>query len=185
MIEPIHDSDYKTYQVEYALDSDRFFRRSCASCGLHFKLSAELSELSTILAPIFAEMTEESMVSSMADPDSHTVEQLTCPYCGHTASQQEMHTDEFYAYMRQWILRHVIQPSMRSMFNGLAESFGGDQFIQITHQPSPISVQPIAGPELADMTRVRLLCCNSTIKILSCWQDLLYCPHCARHTVLH
>ena len=185
MTEPDHNSNTKTYEMEYSLDGDRFFRRGCASCGLHFKLETEPSELSSLLAPIFAESAGESLVNLSSDADTETISELTCPYCGHTDSQQEMHTEEFYLYMHRWIYRHFIQPSIRSMFDGLAESFRGNEFIQISHTSSPISVQPIAGPEMPDMNQVHLLCCENTIKIMPNWHDLLYCPHCGRKSVLH
>lgn len=185
MSESEHDSDHRTFQMEYALDGDRFFRRGCASCGLHFKLETGPSELSTLLAPIFAETTGESLVSTASDVNGEAFAELTCPYCGHTDVQHEMHTEEFAAYMHRWIYRHIIQPSIRNMFDGLADSFTRNDFIQITHESSPIAVQPIAGPALPDMKVVRLLCCAETIKIMSQWLDLMYCPYCARKSVLH
>ena len=184
MTDPDQNSNIKTYAMEYSLDDDRFFRRGCASCGLHFKLPTDPSALSTLLAPIFAETLGDSSVSTTSDPDTDTLSQLTCPYCGYTDAQQEMHTDDFFAYLHRWISRHFIQPSMRNMFSGLAGSFTGNEFIQISYESAPISVQPIAGPELADMTKVQLLCCDKTMKIMSHWLDLMYCPFCARKTVL-
>lgn len=184
MNESEHDSDIRTYQIECALDADRFFRRGCFLCGLHFKLETEPSQLSTLLAPIFAETTGDSLVSSTSDVNEETLDELTCPYCGHTDAQQEMHTDEFVAYMHRWIYRRIIEPSIRDMFDGLTNTFARNDFIRITHESSPISVQPIAGPELPDMQVVRLLCCAETIKIISCWLDFVYCPYCARKNVL-
>ncbi len=184
MNESEHDSDIRTFQIEYSLDGDRYMRRGCASCGLHFKLVTEPSQLSTLLAPIFAETTGNSLVSSTSDVNEDTLDELTCPYCGHTDAQQDMHTDEFTEYMHRWMFRHIIEPSIRNMFDGLSNSFGRNDFIRITHESSPISVQPIAGPELPDMQVVRLLCCAETIKIISCWLDLIYCPYCARKNVL-
>lgn len=184
MSELERDSDYQTYQTQYALDANRFFRRGCASCGLHFKLSAEVSDLSSLLAPIFTKTIGYSPVLSSSDANGETLDQLTCPYCGHTASQQEMHTEEFTSYIHKWIDRQLIQPSIRNMFADLSNSFSGNEFIQITHESSPISVQPISGPELPDMRKVRLLCCDKTIKIMAHWLDLLYCPFCVQKTVL-
>ena len=171
--------------MEYSLDGDRFMRRGCSSCGLHFKVETEPSQLSTLLAPVFAEITGNSLISSASNDNGEALDELTCPYCGHTDAQQEMHTDEFAEYMQRWMFRHIIEPSIRDMFDGLTNSFARNDFIRITHESSPISVQPIAGPELLDMKLVRLLCCDSTIKIMSNWHDLLYCPNCAQKSVLH
>lgn len=184
MSESDNDSDIRTFQLEYSLDGDRFMRRGCASCGLHFKLETEPSELSTLLAPIFAETTGNSLVSSTSDGNGEARDELTCPYCGHIDAQQDMHTDEFVEYMQRWMIRHIIEPSLRNMFDGLSNSFARNDFIQISHESSPISVQPIAGPELPDMQVVRLLCCAETIKIIPSWPDLIYCPYCARKNVL-
>ena len=184
MSEPEHDSEQRTYQIEYALDGDRFFRRGCSSCGLHFKLSIKASDLSNMLAPIFAETIGNSIASSSSEVNGDMPDQLTCPYCGHTDSQQEMHTEEFSAYVYSWIHRQFIQPSVRNMLDGFANSFRGNEFIQITHEASPISVQPISGPELPDMRKVRLLCCDNTIKIMSHWLDMTYCPYCALEAIL-
>ena len=183
MSEPEHDSDYRTYQIPYALDANLFFRRGCASCGLHFKLPTEVSDLSTPLAPVFTETIGYSPMLSPSDASQEALDQLTCPYCGHTASQQEMHTEEFTSYIYKWISRQLIQPSISNMFADLSNSFSSNEFIQITHESS-ISVQPISGPELPDMKKVRFLCCNKTAKIMSHWLDLLYCPFCAQKTVL-
>lgn len=188
------NGDIRRYGLTIALDRDEFFRRVCPSCGRYFKIKADDEDLAFALQPTFQEVGPdygEATSGQSEDQDEETY--LCCPYCGERSPINETVTDEVWAYIHRHIAREFILPSFRAMNAELERSFGSHR----THASSGISVSisfeaadislppsPISGPELPDMKRVLLLCCNNEIAILDGWRDIVVCPFCDIQCVL-
>lgn len=178
------DNDDRTYRIAYDVDSDRFFRHSCDACGLDFKLATEPTQSLPMLTPPLERRFNVKPVAPHDDIDDEP-SQLTCPYCGHTTRQQNMHTAEHMTYGTKLVQREFLK-EVRRLFGSptgsqATRTLFGDMINAAT---SPRSVQPIIGPELPDMRIVRLLCCGKSVKVLSHWLDLVYCPYCSHRAVL-
>lgn len=151
------------YQIQFSLDQDGFFRRECTECGRHFKVKISASDLSTLLVPAFQHVEREFGIPiPLADqPSEEGKAQITCPYCGHTDDAPNMMTDELFAYVRRWAMRELVYPTINKHLKDLSNSFGNNRGhqnnglfsleISFTHQPSPLPIRPISGPELPDM----------------------------------
>lgn len=179
------DNNIRKYRITFPVDDDRYFRHSCDACGLHFKLAVDPSQFAPILSSPFEELFDGSEdVQSEAYDTEQT--HLTCPYCGYTGNSQDMHTEELVNYAIALIRREFIERQFRRMFapfEGVAPTDGLFS-ISISATTSPLSVQPIIGPELPDMKAIRLICCGKSAKILSHWFDIIHCPYCSSKTIL-
>jgi DNA-directed RNA polymerase subunit M/transcription elongation factor TFIIS len=184
-----------SYQLTYALDPQGFFRRACSKCGLHFKLKTDVENFSSLLAPTFKRIETEhniSLTTTDENPSDGEVPTLTCPYCGHQDHSYNMLTDEFDQYVLRWATREIIYPLISGFFGDIEEAFQRNahrqrnDWLTVTfqHDKSSKPIRPISGPELPDMIRAHLLCCNKEIKIMEGWLDRIYCPFCAQELIL-
>jgi hypothetical protein len=175
------DAEKIHYNIQFSLDKDGFFRRACSHCGLHFKTQVQPDDFGYLLAPAFRQVEQE--YQQTLEVNGTTVSQdavinLTCPYCGVVDNAQHMLTEEFFEYIRKWLMREIILPKVTNIFRDV----GSNGLFQVTIPPSPVA--PLSGPELPDMVRVHLLCCHEEIKIFDEWLDTIHCPYCSQQLLL-
>ena len=191
-------NDIKHFKLTFSLDDGQFFRRSCSKCGLHFKEQADAYDLSHLVTPAFKQIEKEhgiilSTNSIEQESDSET-KAISCPYCGHVDEPQNMLTDEFSQYFLRWTEREIVYPKIRAFYEGLDETFNRHSGTQrrglfsiemkFEHDDVSLPVRPISGPELPDMVKVKLHCCNRTIKIVEGWIDTITCLYCQKTLIL-
>lgn len=189
--------DVRRYSLTFALDGDGFFRRSCPSCGLHFKTLTDASQLAGLLDPAFRRIERDyGLVLSAEEGDQEradAVSTLRCPYCRHEDEAPNMLTEEFSQYFLRYAQRELVYPMMREFLDSLDETFNRGRRptrgpisleIKFEHDDIMLPVRPIAGPELPDMVQVTLLCCGEAIKILDRWSGMIACPYCGEDLIL-
>lgn len=183
------------FHLTFSLDRDRFFRRSCPSCGRDFKTNVSEADLVTSLQPAFRQMGLEigsASPESLKDIDQVS-QYLFCPYCGHRAESADMLTQTFRSYLRRYAMREYILPQLNKMLSGFSDSFRNigrgssrgliSMKVSFEHNRALLPPRPICGPEPPDMITIDLLCCGEKVKILDSWHSSLVCPHCGE-TVL-
>lgn len=180
------DSDVMRFSLSYTLDRDQFFRRECPNCSREFKTQVDEDALVSSLRPAFREAGLEFGEDAESDDKPDTI---ICPYCEFEAPTSEMLTQSFASYLQRYIYREYICPTIHQMFSGFSDSLnrpsrrstGGFFSIEITSEYSRSSTppRPISGPEAPDLTKIDMLCCGKSIKVLDGWFYLSKCPYCA------
>lgn len=191
------ENDITHFKFTFSLDDDRFIRRACSQCGLHFKEKADDEDLSHLLAPTFKQIEEKHDII-LTPSDEGTQYQgdsimLCCPYCGHTDESQNMLTDELSQYISRWAQREIVYPAIKSFHEQLDATFNRSRgrrkgmfsiSMKVDYDEVLVPVRPISGPELPDMLVVDLRCCRKAIKIVEGWKDRIFCPYCKKEVVL-
>ena len=184
-----HTNDLVQFRLTFSLDQDRFFRRTCPSCGRDFKTEVNEADLAASLQSTFQQMGLE--IGAVSDESSEEKEKITeylyCPYCEYQAKTSDTLTQTFASYLQRYITREHILPMMNKAFSDIADSFAGNRRrskglfsieMKFEHNRDVLPPRPISGPEPPDMTIVELLCCNKRIKIQEGWYGLKLCPYC-------
>jgi len=192
MSDEVQEDDVTRFHLTFSLDKDRFFRRSCPSCGRDFKTQADDASLVTSLEPVFRQMGLEI---GAAPSENHGIQEyLYCPYCEYHAESGDMLTRVFVSYLRRYAMREYILPMVNKSLSSTADAFRktgktsprGMFRLEVTFQyDRPIlPPRPISGPEPPDMTIIDLLCCGKKAKILEGWHSLVVCPYCGTKALL-
>ncbi len=113
-----HDPESTSqFSVSISTDRDKFFRRTCPSCGRDFKTETDEADLAWAIAPQFG-----IEIGSISGQDEGTIKtHLHCPYCLHDADASEMLTQEAVTYLHRFIMREHVLPMMNNMFSGLED----------------------------------------------------------------
>jgi hypothetical protein len=180
------DDSIQHYKVTFALDHDSFFRKACAECGLEYKIEADPADLQWNLGSPVSRCTKAMRSNDDNDDEPH---KETCPYCGATSPSNDNHTEEFMRYGRIIIEREAMAPLINQFLSDMDRmfsQFNNSSFIKLTTSGSGFvpPIRPIIGPEPNDMRRIKLLCCNKTIKTLEHWASTIFCPYCATKLIL-
>lgn len=189
------EQDVTHYQASIPIDQDSFLRQACPGCGLQFKIKTNPENLSSLLAPAFRRIEQDyDLILSVSNTQTDELSQLTCPYCSHTYEAQDFLPNELSTYLVRWVEREFVYPKLKQFQEELDSIFGKGSHrsrkslfsIEITleHDDIYLPVQPIAGPELPDMGKVKLLCCRKDIKIAEGWKEKISCPYCLRELIL-
>jgi DNA-directed RNA polymerase subunit RPC12/RpoP len=194
MEEDQKSQDLIHFQLSFALDRDRFFRRTCPSCGRDFKTKADEADLAASIEPSFRQRGLEIGAFPAIGGQDKQRQHLTCPYCEYYMEIANSLTEAFGSYIRLYIMREYVLPKVNAMFSDIADIFGnqktegsGGMFgleIKVSHDESSLPPRPISGPEPPDMTKVLMLCCGKAIKILDGWYDLGICPYCGTRVTI-
>ncbi len=180
------------FSFSFSLDKDEFFRRTCPSCGRDFKTKVDPADMTSILQPAFRRIEGEiGGITLSASKGNQEPKYLSCPYCNHRAESGNMLTSEFQEYLRRFIIREYILPSIHNMFSGFSDGIKrsshpmGSFGIKITfNYDDTLPPRPISGPEAPDMMRIDLLCCDESIKVRDGYFAVTKCPHCGEDIVL-
>lgn len=181
------------FSITFSTDRDRFFRRSCPSCGRDFKLETDEADLVTALQPAFRRMGLEVGPEPSQEDSAEQTQYFYCPYCEHRAESSDTLTSTFEDYLKRYAMREYVLPKVNAMLSGFTDSFprnsrrsGGLISLEINfeHDKAVLPPRPIAGPEPPDMTIVELLCCNKRAKMLDNWYGLRRCPYCGTEVAL-
>lgn len=175
------------YILKLSADRDKFFRRTCPSCGRDYKTEAKGASHDSPLSTRLRRF-EPRRNRSVQDEDHN--EYLYCPYCRCRSSASETHTEETVALMRIHAQREVSLPRLNDLFSTTAEMFSRlnrpgsaikikSDFSRLTMPP-----QPVHGPEPPDMKIVHLQCCSKRVKVAEYWHDLRVCPYCGTSVTL-
>jgi DNA-directed RNA polymerase subunit RPC12/RpoP len=185
--------DVIRFHLTFSVDRDKFFRRSCPSCGRDFKTQVDEADLVASLQPAFRQMGLD-IGTEHSEEREETQEHLYCPYCEHRAKSSDMLTQTFISYLKRYVMREYILPRVNKVFSNAADAFRGTGrgsskgLFSIEaifeHNRPVLPPRPISGPEPPDMTIVDLLCCGKKIKILDGWYDLNLCPYCGTRVLL-
>jgi hypothetical protein len=174
------------FNLSISTDRDKFFRRTCPSCGRDFKTEIDEADLAWAIAPQFRRMGME--IGSVAGEDEGTIEtHLHCPYCQHDADASETLTQEAVAYLHRFIMREHVLPMMNNVFSGLGDAgsrSGGFISIRIEHSRSIYPPRPIHGPEPPDMKIIEFLCCGKKAKVDENWNQIDKCVFCGAPVTL-
>jgi len=186
--------DVTRFHLTFSVDKDKFFRRSCPSCGRDFKTQINEADLVASLQPAFRQMGLDIGAEQSEEQREEAKEHLYCPYCKHYAESSDMLTQTFVSYFKRYVMRECILPVMNKMFSRVADAFGRSSRgrskglisfdVTIEHNRTILPPRPISGPEPPDMTIVELLCCGKKIKVLDGWYDLNLCPYCGTRVSL-
>jgi hypothetical protein len=180
------------FSFTFSLDKDEFFRRTCPNCGRDFKTKADAADMSSILQPAFRRIESEidGITLSTSDADQ-SPQYLSCPYCNHRAESGDMLTEGFLEYLRRFVIREYVLPSIHRMFSdfsgGLKRSNRPTGFFRIEMKfdfDSTLPPRPLSGPEAPDMMRIDLLCCGKSIKVHDGYFELNKCPYCGEAVIL-
>lgn len=182
-----HDSESTSqFSISINTDRDKFFRRTCPSCGSDFKTEIDEADIAWAIAPQFRQMGME--IGSISGQDEgRTKTRLYCPYCQHDADATEMLTQETIAYLNRFIMREYVLPMMNNMFSGLDDlesKPGGFISIRVEHSRSIHSPRPIHGPEPPDMKIIEFLCCGKKAKVAENWNQIDKCVFCGAPVTL-
>ncbi|MCS3659905.1 hypothetical protein [Salinibacter ruber] len=179
--------DMQHYSVAVSQDRDGFFRLTCPSCGLDFKIQSSDADLQHILEAQIRRV-ERDMKGEESEDSSTS---LTCPYCGYRDALNEMYTEEAQEYFQRVVHRELIVPMMNDFANKLAKSWergnrGSSSLISFEADTSReiLPPRPIHGPEPADMKIVEFLCCGERAKIRDRWYAVNTCPFCKTNVQL-
>ena len=98
MSDEAQSEDVTRFHLTFSIDRDRFFRRTCPSCGRDFKTQTDDADLTMLLQPAFRQMGLE-IGAERSEDDDETPEHLYCPYCEHYAESSDMLTPTFISYL--------------------------------------------------------------------------------------
>ena len=180
------------FSFSFSLDRDEFFRRTCPNCSRDFKTKADPADMTSMLQPAFRRIEDEIGGINLSTPGrDQTPQYLSCPYCNHRAESGDMLTEEFQEYLKRFVMREYVLPSIHNMFSefsdGIKQSsrsmsaFG----IKITFDyDSTLPPRPISGPEAPDMMRIDMLCCGKSIKVRDRYFLVNRCPYCGEDVIL-
>jgi hypothetical protein len=176
-----HNSEDKVqFSLSISTDRDKFFRRTCPSCGRDFKTEIDEADIAWAIAPQFRRMGIE--IGSVAEKDEVTIEtHLHCPYCQHDAEASEMLTQEIIAYLHRFVMREHVLPMMNNMFSELDDvgsRSGGFISVRFEHSRSIYPPRPIHGPEPPDMKIIEFMCCGKRAKVAENWNGVDKCVFC-------
>ncbi len=168
-------------QMEIPLPLDgTFLRRECPHCARQFKVEAareDIQGLSQSLLDSF--MVDEEAVNGEVSDELGSVENY-CPYCGQQAPREAWWTQEQLAYVRIFA-ENLIADAINQMTDGLRRSFGharsGFVSVKATSVKMPRK-EPWISPEDNSMEVFNLPCCESRIKILDDWKQIVFCVFC-------
>lgn len=187
-------TDEKRFRLSFSLDREGYFRHECGSCGRHFKTRPTQDQLVSAIEPAFREVDLEIASPSASPGESEGASILECPYCGYRAALSEMLTQSFADYLRRFIFSEYLEPQVHRMLDEFSGSFGGSGgkprgglfSIEVTTQYSRgvRSTRPISGPDAPDMSEVRFLCCQESMKVESPFKHISSCPFCHEEVAL-
>lgn len=180
------------FNIAIALDRDSFLRRTCASCGRDFKTEVDPNDLAWALNSQIYRASLEIGVDPAGIETQGEQDNLSCPYCQHVAEASEMHTEETTEYLKRFALRDYALPMLNRILSEFADSLGNRSSggglislsISMEHNPIPLPIRPLHGPEPADMKIVDFLCCGKKMKIADNWMNVSSCIFCGTAVTL-
>lgn len=187
-------TDQKRFSLSFSLDRDGYFRLGCGNCGRQFKTKPTQDQLASAIQPAFREIDIEIASPAADHRENEGQSTLECPYCGYRAAISEMLTQPFVDYLRRFIVSEYLEPRVHQALEHFANSFGGagrqsrgDLFsirVSVEHSRGLGSPRPISGPDAPDMTQVRFLCCQESMKVESPFKHISSCPFCHEEVAL-
>lgn len=178
------DEQTTTFSVSIPADEHACVRWSCPHCGLDFKLDVSKDLMNDVLSWSLERVLRENGLQDSNDIDkdednNESAENMTCPYCRHTARHQEFLHSEFSNYMEAMAVREYVEPMLNNFINSAFAGLQRMSNIKITETTHPRSPLPMIGPEPTDMVRVRCINCRCLFKVLDSWRGQVCCPQCA------
>jgi len=168
--------------LPFPLDDDGFFRRECPFCRKEFKVLLERVELTDLAQKgIDSFMIELKEETTDLDDNEHSGTEFICPYCGQRAPSDSWWTQEQFAYMgivaknimakivNENLIRPLKRTSQRPSSGMVSIRFEGKEMKQ---------QEPWISPEVNDMEKFDLPCCQRKIKIEENWLNAVHCFFC-------
>lgn len=171
-----------TMHLSFPLDEDGFFRRECPFCYKEFKVLLEKEELFDLSQKgLDSFMLDEKEEETDLTKSDSTETEFTCPYCGQKETSNSWWTQEQLAYVgiiaKNIMVKIVNENLIRPLKRTFRRSSSGDVSIRFEGKKMEQQEQWIS-PEVNDMERFDLPCCQRKIKIEESWQDKVYCFFC-------
>lgn len=174
--------DRMRFLITCSMDPDGFRKMQCPRCTVLFKIEVEPGEYSDPLALHLSRVLEDE------DEDEDAKPALSCPYCAHSAPSQDFVDEEMERTVYSVARTQFIDPALDAMLSSITNSFKkiSSSFLKVsvTETRPPRDMLPLSGPEVSDMRRTTLLCCNRVMKLDERWADHIFCPYCRTHLIL-
>ncbi|VVB68978.1 Uncharacterised protein [uncultured archaeon] len=163
--------------ISFPLDNDGFFRRECPFCKREFKILTNKDERRVLAKKLLDSFMIESEEPSEDYEKVKPENEVTCPYCGQRAPKTSWWTKEQIEYIKIHYKNYANTLINERFIKELKRSFSGSKFMKFEAKELPL-VEPWISPEIDDLEKFELPCCNQAIKINENWSGKVYCFFC-------